>query len=150
MGHIPYETSVAKGLFNFLDPSQNGILGFEPDQLQAMIKCAFTEEKTYNFSILRQAALCVLQYWGTVRFIEIQEMQIGHLVCKGVYFELILFKSRGDKPKRREVTLINPTPTKYLVKFCPVAILSAYSSVINGLCAVSHSYFIFPKMSSSI
>ena len=31
LGHIPFKTSVAKGLFNFLDPSQNCILGFQPD-----------------------------------------------------------------------------------------------------------------------
>ena len=31
LGYIPFETSVAKGLFNFLNPSQNGILGFKPN-----------------------------------------------------------------------------------------------------------------------
>ena len=62
LGHIPFETSVAKGLFNFLDPSQNGILGFDPYQLQAMLKWAVTEEKTCNYASLRQAALYVLQY----------------------------------------------------------------------------------------
>ena len=30
LGHIPFETSVAKGLIYLLDPSENGILGFEP------------------------------------------------------------------------------------------------------------------------
>ena len=86
IGHIPFETSVAKGLINLLEPSESGILGFEPNQLQAMLKCAVTENKSCNFAGLRQAALYVLQFWGTVRLIENQEMQIGHLVCKGVYF----------------------------------------------------------------
>ena len=108
MGHIPLETSVAKGLFNFSDPSQNGILGFELDQLQAMIRHAVLEEKTCNFASLRQAAFYVLQYRGTTRFIKVQDMQIGHLVCRGSHFKLILLKSRGDKPKKREVILINP------------------------------------------
>ena len=53
IGHIPFETSVAKGLINLLDPSENGILGFEPDQLQAMLKCAVTEDKSCNFAGLR-------------------------------------------------------------------------------------------------
>ena len=93
-----------------------------------MLTGAVTENKSCNFVGLRQAALYVLQYWGTARFMEIQEMQIGHLISKGVYFELILFKSRGDKPKKREVILVNPTPAKYANTFCPVAILSAYST----------------------
>ena len=49
----PFKTSVTKGLINFLDPSHNGIKGFEPIQLQAMIKCAVTEEKACNFASLR-------------------------------------------------------------------------------------------------
>ena len=64
LGYIPFETSVAKGLFNFLDPSQNGILGFEPDQLQAMIRHAVTEEKTCNYASLRQAALLCVEILG--------------------------------------------------------------------------------------
>ena len=39
LGHIPFETLVAKGLINLLDPSENGILGFEPKQLHTMLKC---------------------------------------------------------------------------------------------------------------
>ena len=30
LSHIPFETSVAKGLINLLEPLENGILGFEP------------------------------------------------------------------------------------------------------------------------
>ena len=85
-------------------------MGFEADQLQAMIKCDVTEEKTCNYASLRQAALYVLQYWGTARFLEVQDIQVGHLVCRGSHFELIIYKSRGDKPKVREVIIINPTP----------------------------------------
>ena len=43
IGHILFQTSVAKGLIKLLEPSESGILGFEPDQLQAMLKYAVTE-----------------------------------------------------------------------------------------------------------
>ena len=43
LGHIPFEISVAKGLLNLLDPSENRILGYEPNQLQAMLLQAVTE-----------------------------------------------------------------------------------------------------------
>ena len=85
-----------------MDPSHSSIKGFEPNQLQAMIKCAVTEEKACNFASLRQIALYVLQFLGTARFIEVQDLQIGHLVRRATHFELIISKSRGDTPKTRE------------------------------------------------
>ena len=39
-------------------------------------------------------------------------MHIGHLVWKSAYFDLILFKSKVDKPIKREVILVYPTPAK--------------------------------------
>ena len=38
LGYIPFETSVAKGLLNYVDDSNSGIKGFEPYQLHALIK----------------------------------------------------------------------------------------------------------------
>ena len=62
LSHIPFEIPVAKGLLNLLDPSENGILGFQPNQLQAIFLKAVTEEKTCSFASLRQIAVYVLQY----------------------------------------------------------------------------------------
>ena len=76
-------------------------------------------------------------------------MQISHFVCMVSHFELIIFKSRGDKPKKREVILINPTPARYANTFCPVAILSAYCTARQNLYSVADTDFLFPKMSSS-
>ena len=76
-------------------------------------------------------------------------MQIGHLVCRGSHIELIIYKSRGDKPKKREVILINPNPARYANTFCPVSILSAYCTARQSLCSVADTDFLFPKMSSS-
>ena len=76
-------------------------------------------------------------------------MQIGHLVRRVSHFELVIFKSRGDKPKKREVILINPTPARYANTFCPVAILSAYCTARQSLYSVADTDFLFPKISSS-
>ena len=38
LGHIPSESSISKGLLNYLDPSHSGIKGFEPYQLHELIK----------------------------------------------------------------------------------------------------------------
>ena len=90
LGHIPFETSFAKGLFNLLDPSQNGILGFELYQLQAMLWRAVTEKKSCNFANLRQIAIYVLQYWGTSKFIKVQDLKMDQLVNEGSHFELVI------------------------------------------------------------
>ena len=36
-------------------------------------------------------------------------MQTDHLINKGSHFELVIYKSRGNKPKMREVIPIYPT-----------------------------------------
>ena len=90
LGHIPSESSIAKGLLNYLDPSHSGIKGFEPHQLHALIKKAIVQEKGCNLTALRQVALYVLQFWGIARFIEIQNMKVGHLVHGVNHFDLII------------------------------------------------------------
>ena len=102
LGYIPFETTVTQGLLNFMNPSLSSIKDFEPHQLY------------------------VLQFWGVARFVEVQDMQIGHLVCRVTHFELIIFRSGGGTPKTREITHIYPTPARYAKAFCPVSILSTY------------------------
>ena len=89
---IPFERAIAKGLLHILEPLNSSKQGFKPDQLQAILTCAVSENGPNNFAGLRQASLYVVQYWGTARFSEIQEMQIGHVIRKGVSFELIIHK----------------------------------------------------------
>ena len=60
LGYIPFETLVSKGLLNFVNPSHSGIKGFEPNQLQALIRQAIVQEKACNLASLRQIALYVL------------------------------------------------------------------------------------------
>ena len=99
LGYIPFETSVSKGLLNFVNPSHSGIKGFEPNQLQALIKQAIVQEKACNLASLRQIALYVLQFWGFAQFVEVKDIQIGHLVCRANHFELVITRSGGSTPK---------------------------------------------------
>ena len=86
---------------------------------------------------------------GVARFVEVQDMQINHLVRRVNHFELIIFRSGGGTPKSREVIPIYPTPARYANTFCPVSILSNYCKARQELCTVSDSDYLFPKMSSS-
>ena len=63
LDYIHVETLVSKGLLNFVNPSHSGIKGFEPNQLQALIKQAIVQEKACNLASLREIALYVLQFW---------------------------------------------------------------------------------------
>ena len=72
-------------------------------------------------------------------------MQIAHLVHRVSHFELIIFKSRGEKPKKRKGLLINPTPARYANTFCPVSILSAYCIARQNLYSVLDLYFLDRK-----
>ena len=98
LGYIPFETSVSKGLLNYVNPSHSGIKGFEPNQLQALIKQAIVQEKACNLASLRLIALYVLQFWGVARFVEVQDMQIGHLVHRVNHFEMVITRLGGSTP----------------------------------------------------
>ena len=117
--------------------------------MQAIMMQAIVQEKACNFASLRQLALYVLQFWGVARFVEVQDMQIGHLVCRVNHFELTIFRSKAGAPKSREIIPIYPTPARYVNTFCPVSILSNYCKAHNEFCTVSDSDYLFPKMSSS-
>ena len=117
--------------------------------MQALIRQAIVQEKACNLASLRQIALYLLQFWGVARFVEVQDMQIGHLVRRVDHFELVIFRSGGGIPKSREVIPIYPTPARYANTFCPVFILSAYCKARNELCSVADTDYLFPKMSSS-
>ena len=110
---------------------------------------AIVQEKACNFASLRQLVLYVLQFWGVARFIEVQDMQIGHLVRRVNHFELTIFRSKAGAPKSREIIPIYPTPARYANTFCPVSILSNYCKARQELCTVLDSDYLFPKMSSS-
>ena len=96
-----------------MDPSHSGIKGFEPYQLHELIKKAIVQEKGCNLSALRQIALYVLQFWGIVWFIEIQDMKVGHLVCGVNHFDLVISRIGDSTPKLREVIPIYPTSMKF-------------------------------------
>ena len=134
LGQIPSEAAISKGLLNYLDPSHSGIKGFEPFQLQALLKKAVVQEKGCNFAALRQMSLYVLQFWGVARFVEIQNLKIGHLVCGIDHFDLVLSQLGDGFARSRDVTPIYPTPTKFQKTFCPVTILSNYCKARNDLC----------------
>ena len=42
LGNIPFELSVANGLLNLIDPSESGILGFQPHHLHPIFLKAVT------------------------------------------------------------------------------------------------------------
>ena len=84
LADIPLESAVSKGMLHIWDPLNSGKLGFKPSQLQAMLVPAVLENGPNNFAGLRQASLYVVQYWGKAGFSEIQNMQIGHVIPKGV------------------------------------------------------------------
>ena len=92
-------------------------------------------------NIYQRAFLYDVQYWGTARFSEIQEITIGQVIQKGFSFELIMSKCRGDKPKRRELALVHTTPRTFPRNICPVAILSAYLAARKRLAGAADSNF---------
>ena len=71
LGPLPSEAAITKGLLNYLDPSLSGIKGFEPFQLQELLKKAVVQDKEIKFAALRQMSLYILQFWGVARFVEI-------------------------------------------------------------------------------
>ena len=60
LGPLPLQGAIAKGLLNYLDPSLSGIKGFQPFQLQELLKVAVATEKHNKFGALRQMSLYVL------------------------------------------------------------------------------------------
>ena len=51
LGYIPFETSVGKGLLNYVDPSHSGIKGFEPYQLHVLIKKQLFKKKVTTWHL---------------------------------------------------------------------------------------------------
>ena len=132
-----------------MDPSHSGIKGFEPFQLQELLKKAVVQEKGSTFAALRQMSLYILQFWGVARFVEIQNLKMGHLVRGIDHFDLVLSRLGGGITRQRNVTPIYPTPTKFQKTFCPVTILSNYCKARNDLCKNEDNDFLFPKMTLS-
>ena len=75
-------------------------------------------------------------------------MQIGHIICKEVSFELIISKNRGTKPKRKEIAIVLPTPKYAIGNFSPVAILSTYLASWTKMPEATDSNFLFPNQQS--
>ena len=75
-------------------------------------------------------------------------MQIGHIICKGVSFELIISRNRGNKPKRKELAIVLPTPKSAIGNFVPVAILSTYLASQTKMPEATDSDFLFPNLQS--
>ena len=142
------ESAIAKGLLNFLDPSQSGIDSFKPSQLYKLLRRSVIEEKSCNFAALKQMSLYVLQFWGAARFHDIQGLKLGHLVQKLDRFDLLL-PNMKDGSQSNRVILIYPTPAKFVKTFCPVFILSNYLKARHELGMVTDDAFLFPKMEST-
>ena len=62
LGPLPWEGAIAKGLLNYLDPSLSDIKGFQPVQLQELLKVAVAAEKSNKFGALRQMSLYVYNF----------------------------------------------------------------------------------------
>ena len=93
-----------------MDPLHSGIESFKPHQLHELLKRVVLEEKGCNFAALRQMSLYMLQFWGVARFVEIQSLKMGHLVCRKDHFDLIISRLQEDTARSRKVTVIYPTP----------------------------------------
>ena len=143
------EAAISKGLLNYLEPSHSGIESFKPHQLHELLKRVVLEEKGCNFAALRQMSLYVLQFWGFARFVEVQSLKMGHLVCGIDHFDLVISRLQEGTARSRKVTPIYPTPPKYQKTFCPVIILSNYLKARNELGLNDNNNFVFPKMNLS-
>ena len=60
---------------------------------------------------------------------------------KGVFFELINSRNRGNKPKRKELAIVLPTPKSAIGNFCPVAIMFAYLASRTKMAEATDSDF---------
>ena len=76
-------------------------------------------------------------------------MQIGHVIQKGVSFDLIIPKYRGHKPKRNELAIVHPTLRSFPENFCPMAILSAYLAARKRLARAADSNFLFANLQAN-
>ena len=143
LGPISSEAAISKGLLNYLDPSHSGIKSFKPHQLHKLLKRVVLQEKGCNFAALRQMSIYVLQFWGFARFVEVQSLKIGHLVCGIDHFDLVISRLKEGTARSRYVTPIYPTPQKYQKTFCPVIILSNYLKANNELSFNDDNNFLF-------
>ena len=116
---------IAKGLLNFLDPSQSGIDSFKPSQLHELLRRAVIQKKSCNLAALKQMSLYVLQFWGATRFHDIKGLKLGHLVRKLDRFDLLL-PNLKDGLQSDKFIPIYPTLAKFVKTFYPVFILSNY------------------------
>ena len=94
-------------------------------------------------------SLYVLQFWGVARFVEVQKLKIGELVCGKDYYHLFITRLEAGSARKREVIQIYPTPTKFHKIFCPVTILSHYCKIRQELSHAGDQDFLFPKLSLS-
>ena len=131
-----------------MDPSQSGIDSFKPSQLHELLQRSVIEEKSCNFAALKQMSLYVLQFWGAVRFHDIQGLKLGHLVQRLDRFDLLLPNVKDGSQSSRVIP-IYPTPAKFVKTFCPVFILSNYLKARHGLGMVDDDAFLFPKVEST-
>ena len=106
------------------------------------------DEKCCNFAAVKQMSLYKLQFWGVARFLEIQRLKLGQLVCRVDRFDLFLPKLKECSQSDRVVP-IYPTPSQFKKTFCPVFILSNYLKARHELGNASDDNFLFPKMNST-
>ena len=85
--------------------------------MHTLIKKVIVQEKGCNLASLGQIALYVLQFLGIARFIEVQDMKVGHLVCGVNHFDLIITRIGDSTPMLREVIPIYPPPQNIPVHF---------------------------------
>ena len=85
------------------------------------------QEKGCNFAALRQMSIYVLQSWEIARFVEVQSLKIGHLVCGIDHFDLVISQLKEGTARSRDVTPIYPMPHKYKKK--PFVLLSSYQTI---------------------
>ena len=133
-----------------MDLLNSNKFGFEPEDLQAVLKSSVTENGPESFISLRHASLYIINHWGTMSFTEIKDMKIGQVLKKGDSFELNISRLYGNQLKRIYIAIVHSRPISYKDNFFPIPILSAYLASRKRLAKALDSDFLFPNLLSCL
>ena len=95
MVNTPFLDAVRKGIRKASDPKEKERLGFEPEQVQALLQVVLNDSN--RFIALRMAALIIVLYWGTARFEEAAALTLENVSKRGLTYRIVVKKVKQTR-----------------------------------------------------
>ena len=133
---------VRKGLKKDSDPGDLERVGFTPEQVQALLSAALSNNRFVN---LRLAASIVVCFWCTARYEEAMKLIVGNVQKRGLSMRVMIKKGKRNLEMKPQLAVVQPNSKESVGNYCPVKILEAYMRRRRSIPGTGNGDSLFPK-----